>query len=205
MRKCVLVTGFLLVLALPALGQDIPRVEVFGGVSYARADITDIRRIDMKGWHASVAENANRWFGAVVDLSGHYRSPRNVIFVGDTDHTTIYSYLFGPRFSFRKIQRVTPFVQAMVGAAHITISPEVGKVLFPNLTSTALAGAVGGGVDVAVHRNIAIRVFQADYVATRFREIRRNLATGEIGFIGRHRAQNNLRVSAGIVLHLGRR
>jgi len=49
--------------------------------------------------------------------------------------------------------------------------------------------AFGGGLDVAPHPRVAIRVIQADYLATRFADD----------------WQNNLRLSFGIVLRFGAR
>jgi hypothetical protein len=46
-----------------------------------------------------------------------------------------------------------------------------------------LSMVLGGGVDVAVHRNLAVRLIQADYFLTRFGGA----------------SQNNARISTGLV------
>jgi outer membrane protein OmpA-like peptidoglycan-associated protein len=51
----------------------------------------------------------------------------------------------------------------------------------------------GGGLDVRVHHRLAIRIIQAEYLMTRFE----NLTTGT------NALQNNIRLSAGIVLRSG--
>jgi opacity protein-like surface antigen len=68
---------------------------------------------------------------------------------------------------------------------------------------TAFTWAIGGGVDVRLHRNLSVRVIQADY-------IRPNSSVGPIttGPTGTHYvinpiSSNNLRLSFGIVLTLG--
>src|SRR6266513_1919874 len=48
----------------PALAQDIPKAEVFGGSSWAGGNF--------HGWNASVTGNVTKRFGIVADFSGHY-------------------------------------------------------------------------------------------------------------------------------------
>ena len=54
---------------------------------------------------------------------------------------------------------------------------------------TDFAAAFGGGLDLRVHKNIAIRAIQAEYIVTPFLDQR----------------QDNIRLSAGIVLRFGSR
>ena len=50
------------------------RFEVFGGYSYARADVGS-SGFNLNGWNSAFVTNINRWFGIVADVSGHYGSP----------------------------------------------------------------------------------------------------------------------------------
>ncbi|MEK7831876.1 MAG: hypothetical protein AAB401_12360, partial [Acidobacteriota bacterium] len=59
-----------------------------------------------------------------------------------------------------------------------------GKV---KVEDSAFAMAIGGGLDAKVHDNLAIRLFQTDYVLTRFNDD----------------SQHNFRLSTGLVLRLG--
>ena len=104
-------------------------VEVFGGYSYFHAETGR----DLHGWNGSVAANLNKWFGLVVDVSGHYDSSSSSIVVTIPDFptlpglppiefrtrvdTNIHTIMVGPRFSYRKIEKITPFAHALFGVS----------------------------------------------------------------------------------------
>src|SRR5262245_54507163 len=71
MRKSLFVVCLLLAFALIAQAQDKPKIEIFGGYSYLRADDND-DGINLHGWNASATGNLNKWFGVKADFSGHY-------------------------------------------------------------------------------------------------------------------------------------
>jgi len=100
----------------------IPRYELFLGYSNFRALSDPGNRIAwLSGGSTSLAVNANRYFGIIGDF-GAYHATRfgpnaapiggNVPAYGD-----VYTFMFGPRLSFRR-DRLTPFVQALFGGAH---------------------------------------------------------------------------------------
>lgn len=183
MRKLFFIAALLLALPLIAQAQDAPRVEIFGGYSYLRAD-DENGGIDLHGWNASTAVNINKWAGIVADFSGHYGEAS----VGFTNKADLSAYLFlvGPRFSYRKHKVLTPFGHVLLGAAriHSSVLTPSGKL---KSDDAAFALAVGGGLDATVHPNLAIRLFQTDYVLTRFSD----------------ESQHNFRISTGLVLRLG--
>jgi hypothetical protein len=88
----------------------------------------------------------------------------------------LVTYLFGPRVSYRKDERITPFAQVLLGGAYDTV-----------VAKSALAIAPGGGFDLKVTPRVALRLGEVDYLMTRFGQ----------------QTQNNLRVSAGIVFRFG--
>jgi opacity protein-like surface antigen len=172
MRKLTWLVALMLFLAMPAMAQT-PQVEVFGGFSYLRADVGGAD-LNQKGWNFSVTENVNDWLGGVADFSGHYGHEAGL---NVNDHT----FMFGPRFSYRKNSSFTPFAHVLLGGmrasrGYIGISQP----------ATDFAAAFGGGLDVKVHDKIAIRIIQAEYVVTPYFGLR----------------QDNMRLSAGIVLQL---
>ncbi len=183
MRKLLLLAILLLALPVLAQAQDSPKTEIFGGYSYLRADDDD-DGIDLHGWNASFNQNILKWFGIKADFSGHYGDVTLV--PGTGADLSAHLFLVGPQFSIRKNERVTPFVHALFGVVRsdATFFDPTGKITQRDST---FAMALGGGVDVKVIDNLAIRLFQADYVLTRFDD----------------ETQNNLRVSAGLVLRLG--
>ncbi|MFY9607050.1 MAG: outer membrane beta-barrel protein [Blastocatellia bacterium] len=203
MKRLLSVTSLVLFASLSAVAQEYPKAEVFGGYSFFRAE----GGTNLNGWNASVNGNLNSWFGLVADFSGHYDSSSSrselslpgfpgfpglppVLTVFDAE-TSIHNFLAGPRFSYRKNQRITPFAHVLLGASrrHIESEVTVGVLgrTFLSGNNTAFAAALGGGLDVELSKNIALRVVQADYVLTR--------SFGSNG--------NNARVSAGIVFRFG--
>ena len=167
----------LLVLAsLPVLAQDVPKAEVFGGYSWSGGNF--------HGWNASVAGNITKRFGIVADFSGTYGSElAGSIRIKQTAH----SFLFGPRFSFRRGNRVGPFVYALFGATRFEESATIsGQKL--SQSDTGFSSALGGGLDIKVNDHVAIRAFQIDYFRPNF--------FGE--------AHNRGRLAFGVVLRLGK-
>jgi outer membrane protein OmpA-like peptidoglycan-associated protein len=181
-----------------------PRVELFLGYSYLQA-VPELavgnRLVWLHGGSTSLAFNVNRYLGLVADVGdytnsqmrfqGAYTSTVNV----DNANAAVLSYLFGPRLSYRKYDRVTPFAQALFGGVHaneIRLSNcTVNCILLPSESTFAMTA--GGGLDVRVYHHFALRVIQAEYMMTRFT----NYATGAVG------TQNDMRLSAGIVFRFG--
>jgi opacity protein-like surface antigen len=164
----------ILALALPAKAQnETPKMEVYGGYDYVLVNASG-SSFNFNGGSGQFVYNANRWLGIVGDLGGYYTADG---FTGG-----IFSYLFGPRISFRGHGRVTPFAQVLVGGARSIVD-------FPQNT---FAMTAGGGVDVKVSPHFAIRPIQAEYFLTQFS----NSTTTR---------QNNFRYSAGVVFQFGKR
>ena len=182
-----------------------PKVEWFLGYSFWRAMPTAMsnRMGYLHGGSTSVAYNFNRYVGLVADFGG-YDNSRLTLFSPTGGRTldsdgSAYTYLFGPRLSYRGYARFTPFVQALFGGAYassVTISGCSGS---PSCTplgaENAFAMTVGGGLDLKIHRHIAIRLFQAEYLMTRFADA--STTAGE------RITQNNVRLSTGIVFRFG--
>jgi opacity protein-like surface antigen len=178
----------------PRSVSETPAVELFGGYSYARIDFTEIGHFNGHGFDASVAANINKYFGIEGDFSRHYSTLLSATFLGsDVDaKLQTYTVMGGPRFTARS-NAATIYGHALFGFAHVR--GEITALGFSLSTSqNGFAAAFGGGVDVNIHRRVAIRAVQAEYLLTRIR-----------GVFDEPRTQNNLRLSAGIVIRLGSR
>lgn len=186
--------------ARPQGGRDFPRSEFFAGYAFGRLDDEDY--VNTHGWNVSVSGNFTRWFGLVADFSGNYGSET---FIGTVNGVAVradadiqaYTFLFGPQFSARG-ERVTPFVRALAGVARSKIDGRgsvagVGQVVTVEVTDTAFAAAVGGGVDVKLTDRVWWRVLQADYILTRFDTLDPTFQVTERG------NQHNFRFSTGLV------
>ena len=163
-----------------ASAQDTPKFDVFAGYSYFRDNpsTSGIPSFNLHGGSASVAYNANNWLGAVADFGGYHAN--NIL--GSGVDGTLSTYMFGPRISYRKHERFTPFAQTLFGVAHSSVS-------FGG-TDNAFAASFGGGVDVKLLHRLSWRPAQVEYLLTRFPEATTSRET-----------QNNLRVSTGVVFH----
>ncbi len=199
MRRVLFIASLLFSLPLATMAQEAPNVEVFGGYSYLRTEVGRALNNDLHGWDASVAANLNKWFGIVVDVSGHYDSQSSastivqpgfppIAFRFDA-HRNIHTILVGPRFSYRKIEKITPFAHVLFGGARLHSETESNGIVDISFSGndTAFAAAAGGGLDVNLTKGIALRVIQAEYVFMRF--------GGQ--------TQNNGRASVGIVFRFG--
>ncbi len=184
MRKLFVLAALVLLCSGVAMAQDHPKAEIFGGYSFLRVNPGQGIKGDNipGGWHASVAGNFNDWFGVVGEFSGHYGSPD--FGTGTSVKTHVHTYTFGPRISYRKNERFTPFAHATFGGAHIN-----GSAVGFGASENAFAMTFGGGVDAKVNDNFAIRVGQFDYILTRF--------DGPVS--GTTENQHNFRFSTGIV------
>jgi hypothetical protein len=185
------------------LNSFTPRIEWFMGYSYLRA-VPELangnRLVYLNGGSTSIAFNFNRYLGIVGDFGG-FNDTRLLltgagVSVNDqVDQGSVYTFLGGPRFSYRKYDRITPFVQVLAGGIHaseITDSSCAGNcTLLPSANAFALTA--GGGLDIRIHHHIALRLIQAEYLMTRFN----NLDTGSSA------TQNDMRISTGLVFRFG--
>lgn len=140
---------------LPALShaQDTPQADVEAG--YSGLYIIKGYTIWNNGGSASAAVNANRWFGVAADFGGYVGHVPQIL-TGET-------YTFGPRFSYRKLDNVVPFAQALFGGSHF--SESTGGITGGG---TQFTFAVGGGADIGLgsSRKFALRL-EGDYFGIR--------------------------------------
>jgi outer membrane protein OmpA-like peptidoglycan-associated protein len=186
--------------------DSTPRVEWFFGYSFWRAMPTSPanRMGYLHGGSTSVAYNFNRYFGLVADFGG-FDNNRLTLF-GATGNPTVnsnggaYTYLFGPRVSFRKYERFTPYIQALFGGAYASSVTISGCGADPSCTplgpNNAFASMFGAGFDIKLSHHIALRLFEGDFLLTHFY----NASTPNSQVPG---WQKNVRFSSGIVFRFG--
>jgi outer membrane protein OmpA-like peptidoglycan-associated protein/opacity protein-like surface antigen len=183
-----------------------PKVEWFLGYSFWRAMPTapSNRMGYLHGGSTSLAYNFNRYVGLAVDFGGFDNTKLTLLSPNGSRtvnaNGSAYTYMLGPRFSYRKYERFTPFVQALFGEAHaspVTISGCTGDpACTPLASDNAFATMLGAGFDIKVSRHIALRLFEGDFLLTHFEN---PFSTG-----GQERGwQKNARFSSGIVFRFG--
>jgi hypothetical protein len=164
-----LVVGILF-LTCSASAQETPKAEVSVGYSYLR--LGGSGGLSQHGGSFSVSGNANRWLGIVADFGFYHASPFGV----GLNTTT---FMVGPRFSARSRNKVTPFVQALTGGAHMT-----SGVSGFSTSVTPFAMSAGGGVDLELSPHVALRP-EVDYIALRSRGQTLNSGRASFGIVFR--------------------
>jgi hypothetical protein len=164
------------------IAQELPKAEIFGGYSFARASVNGSTALNVNGWNVAATGNVSRLLGITVDFGEQF---------GTSSSKTDYqfrSFLVGPQFTYRKREKITPFAHVLVGDARFAsqLNPDVVSLRYHE---NSLAVAAGGGVDVHLHSIVAVRLIQLDYYMTGFSKDR----------------QNDLRLGFGLVLKLGQR
>lgn len=188
--------GLLFLLPAPARAQL--QGEVFAGYSYLFSGDLRSGGIQQNGWDISVAGNLARSLGVVADFSNHYRIiPSGFSTIGTKGKG--FTFLFGPRYSFRNLWRLTPFAHMLFGAIQGNKlvegppTPPCGQSVCIE-PETAFAMALGGGLDAKATGHIWVRLFQLEY-------LRANLSP-PVPFSP---VQNDLRFSTGIVFRFGKK
>ena len=180
MRKSLSLCLILVVCSWAAVAQEYPKGEVFGGFQYTTFDAFNIQRVNMLGWNAQGTAFLTKPIGITGEVTRSYSSP-TVGGIGTSLPT--YTFLFGPTLRV-PADKMTPFVHALFGMAHMSNSKGV-------YSDTGFALALGGGLDTKVSKNLAWRIFQVDYMATRLQD---PTGTG-------NPQQDNFRLATGIVYH----
>jgi hypothetical protein len=185
--------------------RNTPKTDLFLGYSHFRAVPTlspGNRVVGLNGGSASITFNLNRYLGLVADL-GCYRATELRLTgpgaaparVADASGMA-YTYLSGPRLSYRTDNRIIPFAQILFGgvrASEVILSACSGSLCAPLPAQNAFAITAGGGFDIKVFRQVSLRAIQAEYMMSRFADP----ATGV------NKSQNDLRLSSGLVFRFG--
>jgi outer membrane protein OmpA-like peptidoglycan-associated protein/opacity protein-like surface antigen len=183
-----------------------PKIEWFLGYSFWRAVPTSSsnRMGYLHGGSTSVAYNVNRYLGLVADFAG-FDNSRVTLFTPTQSETfdsngSAYTYLFGPRLSYRKYERFTPFAQALFGGTHASSVKISGCTGDPSCTplgsDNAFASMFGAGLDIKLTHRIALRLIEGDFLLTHFHDPFSTNSDGR-GW------QKNVRLSSGIVFRFG--
>jgi len=137
-------------------------------VSYSYFRLGNSGGTNQNGVSGSVAYNLNHFLGIVGDFGGYHASPGGV-------SLNTYTYLFGPRLTFRNPTKIAPFAQALFGGSRITVGSGGGS-------SNQFAYSIGGGVDIGLLPHLALRP-QVDYVGLATSGSQTNCTRVSVGFV----------------------
>ena len=148
--------------ATMARAQDYPKSEIYGTYSMLITDIDVLEDETLHGFGIGYQYNFAKFLGVAAEFtsnhgaSGPFQVPGRIILEVDT---RVNAILFGPRVSLRT-RPVTAFGHYLIGSARSKVAYENA----PGITNTEFAQAFGGGLDVNVTKNFAIRAGQFDYL-----------------------------------------
>jgi opacity protein-like surface antigen len=181
-------------LGVSVAAQEAPKAEFFVGYSLARIDIrtnfpnTQPDTANASGFATAFTWYFTRWAGATFDFGGNFASPEATFThpqlgtpVTANLENRLYTILVGPAFRYGRDWGAV-FLRPAVGQFRLTQEvPTLGLKAVDN----DFTFAIGGGLDVAVHKHVALRV-APDYI--------RSYLTPSGG-------QNNWRFAFGLVFH----
>lgn len=164
-------------------------IEVGGGYTYVHSNVPPggCGCFSLNGGGAWAAVDLNDHFAIVAEVSVQHSS--NVASSGGD--LTLASYVFGPRYMLHSVKRLHPFAQVLVGGAHASGSEAPGSNGLPG-SANAFAATMGGGLNYSLTEHWSLRPIEADYYLTHFTN-------------GSNDHQNNLRISAGVFFHFGKK
>ncbi|MCA1564776.1 MAG: porin family protein [Acidobacteria bacterium] len=194
MRKALFMALFFVFCAPLAFGQDDFKRGEFGVMfSHNRVD-TDgafdpdpnaTGRDGFNGVNIDAGYNFSRYVGAKADFSYHQKSTEFVAPAGATRvevEGKLTQFMGGIKIQDNSTEtKVRPFAQALIGLGHVNVE---SNSLLGNFdqSETGLAAAIGGGLDIRVHRNVDFRAIKIEYNPVRIE--------GETG--------NNVRIGVGL-------
>ncbi len=120
---------------------ELERYEAFAGAAYSSANQVKSSSA-LIGFNVGASAKLKKWFGGTVDFGQYANSTGRV-------KPNVTTLLAGPEF-YIPADNLTAFAHVMFGGAHtggVSIGPDI-----------AFAYAVGGGIEYAVSKRLAIRV-----------------------------------------------
>jgi peptidoglycan-associated lipoprotein len=186
----ILALLFVAIAPVKLLAQGQPSQEIAFDYTYihTNAPPSGCGCFSMNGGGASYAYHYGPQFALLADVEVAHASKADAY----GDDLTLTSFLAGPRFYYRRpSERWVPYGQALLGAVRAT-----GTLAAANsngaASSAVFGSTLGTGIEYNITRNVTLRVVEVDYFITTFDNRVNN-------------RQNNLRVTAGVAYHFGKR
>src|SRR5271167_376705 len=212
MRKLLILVGLTLLTASLALAQDYPKVETSPAFMYIRTPISFTipggpsvsQSFNCAGGGGTLAVNFSSLIGFAADLGGcKYFGQTIPAPISSNINGTAFTFLFGPRLTFRSKSPFQPFAELNFGGMRIGISCEnnpsncTDNFGTGSRSKTAFAMTVGGGFDIKLSKKLSLRPVQAEYLYTRFgNDCNLTVCTF-------NNNQNSFRLKSGIVINWG--
>jgi hypothetical protein len=192
-RILTFLCAFVFVAFLFAIPSHAQSIELFGGYSFVRPQVTysqtpqgacvitgcvtttTTQNLNFNGWEVGGAFKVLGPLALAADYSDTSGSFQGA-------HTHLRTYLVGPQLRFPG--PISPFAHFLVGGAHESTTAIVGPITTFSPTQNGFATALGGGLDLKLLPLLSVRPIQIDYLLTHFNS----------------KTQNQFRYSVGIVV-----
>jgi hypothetical protein len=184
MRHVILVLGFAVLSHGSASAQDLSKVDLFAGVSFAHVTGPSESSLKVYSGVVSGTYNVNHF----LSWTGEYSLSKSVGSNGGRSQTI----MFGPKvaLTLHKTGRFLPFAQWIFGAVHT--GAEFNGTPF---ASTDFAESAGVGLDIVMTRHLAIRPFETDYLLMKQPIYDPGTGTNDASF-----TEKSFRYSGGLIL-----
>ena len=211
MLRCFVLAGLLLFTSGAAVAQEnYPKIETAPAFMYIRTSagfnpfvvngrtITP-QAINCAGGGGTIAYNFSSLIGLAADLGG-CKIFSNAYGLGNTVDGNEFTYLFGPRLTYRSGSRIEPFVEVNFGGMRLSLTCNSSALNCINatggktFTKNAFALTAGGGFQIGLSRKFSLRLVQAEYLYTRFGN------NCGLAVCGNNNSQNSFRLKSGIVI-----
>jgi opacity protein-like surface antigen len=213
MRKYFVLVGVLMLTAGLALAQgEFPRVETSPAFMYIRTPVSFTipegpsvsASFNCAGGGGTLAFNLTKLIGLAADLGGcKYFGQTVPAPISSNVNGTGFTFLFGPRLTFRSSSPFQPFTELNFGGMRISLScansnGECAENFGTgSYSKTAFALTVGGGFDIKLSKKFSLRPVQAEYLYTRFGN------DCQLVVCTFNNNQNSFRLKSGIVINWG--
>ena len=210
--RSALVLGLVLLFGSAAFAQDFPKIETSPQFMYIRMSpnltntflvngqpVTGSQAINCAGGGGTIQYNVTSLVGIAADLGG-CKVFSNAYGLGNSINGNLFTYLFGPRLTFRNAGKLQPFAELNFGGIRASLSCQsqalncLAAAGGGTYSKNAFALTVGGGLDIKLNKKFAIRLAQLEYLYTRFGN---NCA---LAVCSNNNNQNSFRLKSGIVI-----
>jgi opacity protein-like surface antigen len=213
MRRYIAAVGLLLLVASFAVAQgEFPKVETSPAFMFIRTPtsftIPESSPVD-PGQHFSesfncagaggtIAYNFTSWIGLAADMGGCKYFGQTIPALSSKISGSDFTYMFGPRFTYRSSSALRPFFLVNFGGNRLTLSCNSNTPCSgASYSKNAFAMTAGVGFDIQLTKKISLRPVQAEYLYTRFG----NNCSAEL--CNNNNNQNSFRLKSGIVIAWG--
>lgn len=145
MKKLIIAGLAIAICATVSHTQETPKADVAAG--YSLLYVLKGYTLATNGGGVAAAFHVNDWLGVAGDFGAYDGSAGIPGLVGET-------YTFGPRFSYRRWSRLTPFAQAVLGGGHANLAN--GGFLGAK-NAFAFGGSAGGDLGLDRGGRFALR------------------------------------------------